>query len=88
MHAFNKLNVAMVPAHTPILRKDVIIDGMSKSTIFSSMDLMDGFHQILMRERDIPFTAVSTPSCMLWEWLVMPQGLSNLLPSIDVYHNY
>nr|BAP69009.1 RxLR effector candidate protein [Hyaloperonospora arabidopsidis Emoy2] len=32
---------------------------------------------ILMRERDIPYTAVSTPSGMLWEWLVMPQGLSN-----------
>uniref|UniRef100_A0AAV1U6R6 Reverse transcriptase/retrotransposon-derived protein RNase H-like domain-containing protein n=1 Tax=Peronospora matthiolae TaxID=2874970 RepID=A0AAV1U6R6_9STRA len=30
-----------------------------------------------MRERDIPYTAVSTPIGMLWEWLVMPQGLSN-----------
>uniref|UniRef100_A0AAV1U4U1 Reverse transcriptase domain-containing protein n=1 Tax=Peronospora matthiolae TaxID=2874970 RepID=A0AAV1U4U1_9STRA len=30
-----------------------------------------------MRERDIPYTAVSTPSGILWEWLVMPQGLSN-----------
>ncbi|KAG3002336.1 hypothetical protein PC120_g19784 [Phytophthora cactorum] len=30
-----------------------------------------------MRESDIPLTAVSTPSGMLWEWLVMPQGLSN-----------
>uniref|UniRef100_A0AAV1UF44 Reverse transcriptase domain-containing protein n=1 Tax=Peronospora matthiolae TaxID=2874970 RepID=A0AAV1UF44_9STRA len=76
VHAFNKLNAAKVPARTPIPRKDVIIDGMSKSTIFSSMDLMDGFYQILMRERDIPYTAVSTPSGMLWEWLVMPQGLS------------
>ena len=43
-----------------------IIDGMSKSTIFSSMDLMEGVYQILMRERDIPYTAVSTPSSMLW----------------------
>uniref|UniRef100_A0AAV1U4G3 Reverse transcriptase domain-containing protein n=1 Tax=Peronospora matthiolae TaxID=2874970 RepID=A0AAV1U4G3_9STRA len=77
VHAFNKLNAATVPAQTPIPRKDVIIDGMSKSTIFSSMDLMDGFYQILLRERDIPYTAVSTPSGMLWEWLVMPQGLSN-----------
>ena len=77
MHAFNKLNAATVPAQTPIPRKDVIIDGMSKSTIFSSMDLMDGFYQILMRERDIPYTAVSTPSGMIWEWLVMPQGLIN-----------
>ena len=76
MHAFNKLNAATVPAQTPIPRKDVITDSMAKSTIFSSMDLMDGFYQILMCERDIPYTAVSTPSGILWEWLVMPQGLS------------
>ncbi|POM77753.1 Gag/polymerase/env Polyprotein [Phytophthora palmivora] len=30
-----------------------------------------------MRKSDIPLTAVSTPSVMLLEWLVMPQGLSN-----------
>uniref|UniRef100_A0AAV1TL37 Reverse transcriptase domain-containing protein n=1 Tax=Peronospora matthiolae TaxID=2874970 RepID=A0AAV1TL37_9STRA len=41
------------------------------------MDLMDGIYQILIRERDIPYKAVSLPSSMLWEWLVMPQGLSN-----------
>ena len=51
MHAFNKLNAATVPSQTSIPRKDVIIDGMSKLTIFLSMDLMDGFYQILMRER-------------------------------------
>ena len=34
VHAFNKLNAATVPAQTPIPRKDVIINGMSKSTIF------------------------------------------------------
>jgi RNase H-like domain found in reverse transcriptase/Reverse transcriptase (RNA-dependent DNA polymerase)/Integrase zinc binding domain/Retroviral aspartyl protease/Chromo (CHRromatin Organisation MOdifier) domain len=77
VHAFNKLNAATVPAQTPIPRKDVIIDSMSGSTIFSCMDLTDGYYQILMRESDIPLTAVSTPSGMLWEWLVMPQGLSN-----------
>uniref|UniRef100_H3GE82 Reverse transcriptase domain-containing protein n=1 Tax=Phytophthora ramorum TaxID=164328 RepID=H3GE82_PHYRM len=42
-----------------------------------TLDLRDGFYQILMRESDIPLTAVSTPSGMLWEWLVMPQGLKN-----------
>ncbi|KAG6614040.1 reverse transcriptase [Phytophthora cinnamomi] len=30
-----------------------------------------------MRESDIPLTAVNTPSSMLWEWLVMPQGFKN-----------
>ena len=69
MHTFYKLKSATLPAQTPIPRKDVINDGMSKSTIFSSMDLMDGFYHILMRELDILYTAVSTPSGMLWEWL-------------------
>ena len=50
---------------------------MARSTIFSPMDLMDGFYQIHVREKGIPYTAVSTPSGMLWEWLVMPQLLSN-----------
>ncbi|KAH9116245.1 hypothetical protein LEN26_012902 [Aphanomyces euteiches] len=77
VHAFNKLNQATIPAQTPIPRKDVIIDSMAGSTLFSTIDLRDGFYQILMRIQDIPKTAVSTPSGMLWEWLVMPQGLSN-----------
>ncbi|GMF58961.1 unnamed protein product [Phytophthora fragariaefolia] len=57
--------------------KDVIIDSMDMSTIFSALDLRNGFYQILMRESDIPLTEVSTPSGMLWQWLVMPQGLKN-----------
>uniref|UniRef100_H3GQQ4 Uncharacterized protein n=2 Tax=Phytophthora ramorum TaxID=164328 RepID=H3GQQ4_PHYRM len=77
VHAYNKLNDATVPAQTPIPRKDVIIDSMTSSTIFSTLDLRDGFYQILMRESDIPLTVVSTPSGMLWEWLVMPHGLNN-----------
>ncbi|KAH9105392.1 hypothetical protein AeMF1_018773, partial [Aphanomyces euteiches] len=77
VHAYNKLNAATIPAQTPIPRKDVIIDSMDGSTIFSTIDLRDGFYQILMRACDIPKTAVSTPSGMLWEWLVMPQGFAN-----------
>jgi hypothetical protein len=77
VHAFNKLNDATIPAQTPIPRKDMVIDSMSGSEIFSTIDLMDGFYQILMRDSDVPLTAVSTPSGMLWEWLVMPQGLKN-----------
>ncbi|KAG2830955.1 hypothetical protein PC113_g21012 [Phytophthora cactorum] len=77
VHAYNKLNDATTPAQTPIPRKDVIIDSMAKSTIYSALDLRDGFYQILMRESDIALTAVNTPSGMLWEWLVMPQRLKN-----------
>ncbi|POM74626.1 Reverse transcriptase [Phytophthora palmivora] len=51
---------------------------MSGCTLYSALDLVDGYYQILMRESDIPLTAVSTPSGMLWEWLAMPPGLSNV----------
>ncbi|KAG3010217.1 hypothetical protein PC119_g13616 [Phytophthora cactorum] len=77
VHAFNKLNDATIPAQTPIPRKDMVLDAMSGSEIFSAIDLTDGFYQILMRLSDIPLTAVIIPSGMLWEWLVMPQGLKN-----------
>jgi hypothetical protein len=77
VHAFNRLNDATIPAQTPIPRKDMILDAMQGNVLFSTLDLMDGFYQILMRESDVPLTAISTPSGMLWEWLVMPQGLKN-----------
>uniref|UniRef100_A0AAV1TUS9 Reverse transcriptase domain-containing protein n=1 Tax=Peronospora matthiolae TaxID=2874970 RepID=A0AAV1TUS9_9STRA len=83
VHAFNKLNAATVPAQTPIPRKDVIIDGMARSTIFSPMNLIDGFYQILMREREIPSTVVSTPSGMLWKRQVVPQVLSNAFATFN-----
>ncbi|KAG3181653.1 hypothetical protein PC128_g15031 [Phytophthora cactorum] len=50
---------------------------MARSIIYSALDLRDGCYQILTHESDIALTAVSTPSGMLWEWLVMPQGLNN-----------
>ncbi|KAG3251666.1 hypothetical protein PI124_g3693 [Phytophthora idaei] len=45
--------------------------------IYSAIDLTNGFYQIIVRQCDIPLTAGSAPNDMLWEWLVMPQGLKN-----------
>ncbi|KAG2975719.1 hypothetical protein PC121_g21902 [Phytophthora cactorum] len=67
VHSYNKLNDATIPAQTPIPRKDVIIDSMTRSIIYSALDLRDGFYQILMHESDIPLTGVITPSGLLWE---------------------
>ena len=77
MHAYNKLNAATIPAQTPVPIKDVLQNNMVGCTMYSALDLVDGYYRLLMRASDIPFTAVSTPSGMLWQWLVMPQGLSN-----------
>ncbi|KAG3078282.1 Transposon Tf2-9 polyprotein [Phytophthora idaei] len=77
VHAYNKLNNATVLAQTPIPRKDVLLNNMAGCELYSALDLVDRYYQILMRESDIPLTAGSTPSGMLWEWLVMPQCLSN-----------
>ncbi|KAE9006462.1 hypothetical protein PR002_g16473 [Phytophthora rubi] len=37
VHAFNKLNDATIPAQTPIPRKDMVLDSMSRSVIYSAM---------------------------------------------------
>ncbi|OWZ08839.1 polyprotein [Phytophthora megakarya] len=66
VHAFNKLNDASIPAQTPIPRKDMVLDTMYGSTKYSAIDLVDGFYLIGMREEDVPLTAASTPSRMLW----------------------
>ncbi|KAF1324811.1 reverse transcriptase, partial [Globisporangium splendens] len=57
VHAFNKMNDATIPAQAPVPRKDMILDGMVGSTVFSAIDLKDGFYQIRMRESDVPLTA-------------------------------
>ncbi|KAE8972601.1 hypothetical protein PR001_g26558 [Phytophthora rubi] len=57
VHAFNKLNAATIPASTPIPRKDVLQNNMAGCTIFSALDIVDGYYQLLMRESDIPLTA-------------------------------
>ena len=55
-HAYNKFNDATIPAQTPIPRKDMVLDTMSGSTIFSLLDLTDGCYQILMLPQDVPLT--------------------------------
>ncbi|GMF20455.1 unnamed protein product [Phytophthora fragariaefolia] len=83
VHAFNKLNDAIIPEQTPIPRKDMVLDTMCGSVIFSAIDPIDGFYPIFMRESDTLLMAVSTPSGIIWKWLVMPQGLKNALATFN-----
>ncbi|GJR08431.1 putative reverse transcriptase domain-containing protein [Tanacetum coccineum] len=73
---YNELNKLTVKNRYPLSRIDDLFDQLQGSSVYSKIDLRSGYHQLRVRDEDIPKTAFRTRYGH-YEFQVMPFGLTN-----------
>ena len=57
---YRELNKVMIKNKYPLPQIDDLFDQLKGASIFSKIDLLSGYHQLKIREQDIPKTAFTT----------------------------